>query len=69
MTPEQRKLLAETGEKLQKAFPDFFGSIRFNMAKPRDYTSANLEHCVVLEYDGTLIKDLGNRMNSTKYRR
>ncbi|KKK61135.1 hypothetical protein LCGC14_3017390, partial [marine sediment metagenome] len=69
MTTEQKKLLAETGKKLQKAFPDFFGFIRFNMAKPRDYTLANLEQCLALEYDGTLIKDLGNRMNSTKYRR
>ena len=68
MTPEQNKTLGRVGKELQVAFPNFFGTIRFNMAKARDYSLSNIEQCVAVEYDGTLIKNLGTRISGEKHR-
>ena len=60
MRAEQKKELAYIGRQLSEVFPCFRGKIQFNM-QGRDFTMANLEQCLALEYSGEVIVDLGNR--------
>ena len=49
MTPDQKKQVARIGEELKEIFPDFYGSIKFNLTPKRSGTNINLSSDINIE--------------------
>lgn len=45
MTSEQEKEIEVIGHRLQEIFPDFHGSIKFNLQSGRNDVRVNIEEC------------------------
>jgi hypothetical protein len=49
MTQEQQNKLYEIGKQLQKALPEMYGSIRFNLKPGRNDVNINIEESKILK--------------------
>lgn len=49
MTSEQKKQVARIGKELKALFPDFYGSLRFNLNPTRNDVNVNIEQSMKLK--------------------